>query len=129
MHFFAELFAKPAQEKVHQQWDIAFALAQRRRFERKYVEPVKQVGTETPVLDDFIQVPVSSRDDSYIHFDRLTAADPLKFSFLKHAQKFHLSIEWQLGDFVEKYRPAIGQLKPADTPLTRSRERTPLMSK
>src|SRR6266540_1557161 len=48
----------------------------------------------------------------------------LKISFRMHAQKFHLSIERQLSDFVEKYRPTIGQLKPADTPLTRSRERT-----
>ncbi|MNI62522.1 hypothetical protein D3C73_1178480 [compost metagenome] len=54
------------QEMVGQQQNILFSFAQRRNFQRKYTQLVKQVSSEQPFLDEPLQILIRRADDSDI---------------------------------------------------------------
>src|SRR6516165_4060418 len=45
------------------------------------------------------------------------AAHGLEFLFLEHAQEFHLGLQGQFTDFIQKNRAAIGKFEAANAPL------------
>jgi hypothetical protein len=50
------------------------------------VQAVEEVHAEGAVLDQFLYIAIRGRNHPHIHFNRLAAADPFKFSFLEHAK-------------------------------------------
>ena len=69
------------------------------------------------------QVPVSRCYDPDVDRTGYVVADSLELAFLKYAQQLSLQLEWNLTDFVEKYRAAVGQLKTANAIAMRPRKR------
>src|SRR4051794_10420791 len=59
----------------------------------------------------------------------MTAANAFDLPFLQHAQQRDLRLGWQLADFVEEDRPAIGCLEPSKPALQRACEGAFLVSK
>ncbi len=96
-----------------QQRDVFGALAQWRQHYGNDVQAVVQVVAERPGFDHVPQVLVGGSDDAHVRFDGLSAAKPLKFAFLQHAQQFGLHHRLKLGNFVQEKRPAVGQLEAA----------------
>src|ERR1700678_563961 len=74
---------KLANKVLHQKRNVFRTLAQRRKRDRKYIEPVEQIGAETPLPNHLAQILIRSRHNPDINPDRAVAAEPLEFLFLK----------------------------------------------
>ena len=83
------------------------------RADRKDVEPIEEIGPESPALHRGVEIPVGRRDDPHVHLDRGGPADPLELALLQHPEQLDLEIERQIADLVEEDGPAVGQLEPA----------------
>ena len=102
--------------------NVLAAIAQRRNGDRKHVEPVVQVATETTLPDFLGQVPIGRRDDADIDVDRARAAQPLDLALLQHAEQLGLELERQLADLVEQNRSPVRQLEAANLRRVRAGE-------
>ena len=103
--------------------DVFASLAQRRERNREDAQPIVQVVAEGAVGDRLAQIPVRGRNDAHVHLLGGRRADALEAPFLQDAQQLGLEIERQIADFVEKQRPAMGQLESALARGDRARER------
>src|SRR5437762_4343759 len=113
-----DIFIEPAAEDLdevpHQKRNILRAFAKRRDLNRENVEPVIKVAAEGALADEFGKILVRGGDHADIHALRAVAAEALKFLLLQDAQQFRLEVEWEVADFIEKKRAAVGQFKTAD---------------
>ncbi len=107
--------------------DVVAARAQRRQHERHDVQAEEKIAAEAAFGGLLFEVAVAGGDESYVHVDRLRAAEPLERALLQDAQEFDLHDGAQLADLVEKERAAVGQLKAAFLGLRRGGERAALV--
>src|SRR5215469_15701152 len=77
-------------EVLNQQRNVFFSFTQRRHFNGKNVEPVKQVAPERPRRDGSFQVAVRGGYHPNISSNRSSRTDTLKLAFLQNAQKSDL---------------------------------------
>ena len=84
------LVAEPGEEMLDQRADVGQALAERRQRDADHVDPVVEVLTEGPLLDEFSQVLVGGHDDADVHVEGLIAADGFELPLLKDAQELDL---------------------------------------
>src|SRR6185436_14568217 len=112
-----------------QQWNVLDAFAQRRYFDRKDVQPVEKVVAKRTLGNPLLKVPVSRRNDSDIHLNRLRTPQAFDLTLFEYPQQLDLDVEWQVADFVEEYRRTIGQLEPAHLPRQGAGERSLFPSK
>jgi hypothetical protein len=98
-----------------EQADIATPLAQRRKHDREYIQPVVEVRAKFAFLYHVPQILISGRQDPQVYLTRLRAAKPFECAFLDRAQELRLQLKWQFADFVEEERAPIGSLKTADS--------------
>ena len=78
------------------------AFAQRRHFDRKHVQAIKQVFAELALGDQFFQAPVGGGNYPHVGLDRLVATDLFVTAFLQHAQQLDLHGQGHIADFIEK---------------------------
>src|ERR1051326_2326264 len=109
--------------------DIFQPLAQWRRRDRRYVEPVVQILAETPFGDSFLQIDIGCGDDADVNLDPFRAAEPVNLPLLKRTKERRLKGHRQVADFIKKKRSARCPLEPADVLPVGSRERAAFMSK
>src|SRR5579875_1837920 len=119
MDLFIEIAAKIAHKMAHQQRNVFHPLAQGRKLQRKYAEPVKQVCAELLFGNHGFQIVVGRRNQAGIRMQCARTAEPLEFALLQDAQQLRLKLYWQLTDFIQKNRSFIGQFKAAN-PLRKS---------
>jgi hypothetical protein len=98
-------------EVFRQQPYVFAALAQRRNRDGKDGQPVIQIFSEATGGDLTFEVAVGRCDQAHIHAPRALFADALELALLQHAQQFALQLERDLANFIQKQRPAVGQLK------------------
>ena len=117
----------PAENEIpNEERDVASAIAQRWKRNRKHVQPVEEVAAE-PTLPDFVgEVTIRGSNDADVDIDRTRAAQTFDLPLLHDPQEPRLQLEWQFAHFVQKHRPSVGELEPADLGRIRSGERTPL---
>jgi len=72
-------------------------------------------------LDHLGQDTVGRANDTSIDGDQLTAADPLDHPFLQEPKQLDLERQGHVGDLIEKYRSALGELELADRLASRRR--------
>ena len=99
------------EEKTGQQQHVAAALAERRYVQRVGAEAVVEIGAQAPGLYFFGQIAVAGCQYTHIHLVLAVRADPLQLAALQHPQQLGLYAEWQLADFIEEQRAAVGQLE------------------
>src|SRR6185503_9737294 len=116
-------------EVIREQHYVFTAVAQRWHLERHHIEPVIKILSKLSRFDRFFEVLVRGCDQSQINFDRQRAADSLKLSLLKYAQKFHLKRRSQFSDLIEKHCASISDFKTSFLLRDRARERSFLMTK
>src|ERR1700733_1766849 len=97
-----------------QQRNVLFPIAQRGKVDRKYIQPVVQVGAEFSAFDHCAQVTVGCRDQTCIGFQGSRASQTLEFSLLQDPQQLRLEVQWDLANFVEEHRPLIREFEAAD---------------
>ena len=74
----------------HKHGDIVAALAQGGQFDAEDVEPIKKIGAELALFDQFFQILVGGRDAAEVHLDNLIAADSGNFALLQYPQQIGL---------------------------------------
>src|SRR6266487_5390091 len=114
---------------IYEQRNILFAIAQRRLFDWKNVEPVVKIIAKGAVRDSRLQITIRRRDDADVSAQNFCAADAFKLAFLQNAQQCDLRLYWQISYFIEKNRAALGQFESTEPPLNRSRKCSFFMAK
>src|SRR6185503_13912164 len=66
------------EEVVHQEADVPFALAQRRKLQWKYIEPIVKVFTESSLTRGDMKIAMGRGDHPNIHVHRPVAPHRLK---------------------------------------------------
>src|SRR5229473_6381650 len=105
-------------EILDQQGNVFSSFSQCGNFNRKDVEPVKQVAPEPARSDGSLQIAVRSSNHPDIGLDGSSSTDALKLVFLQNTQERNLGLGWKLSDFVEEDRASFGQLKAPQAPLS-----------
>ena len=106
--------------------EIFAPLPQRRQHDRKHIETVEEIASESSA-DDVVREPaIRRRDDAHVHGRRAGAAEPFELAALEHAQELGLQLEGQLADFVEKDGSALRQFEAARLRRMRAGERPAL---
>ncbi|MNZ95045.1 hypothetical protein D3C78_1141740 [compost metagenome] len=109
--------------KMLEQHQRIFApFAQRWNPQRRNVQAVIQVGTETPLIRCLAQVFLGGGDDADVQRDQLIAAQAFDHPLLQQAQQFDLHIQAHAFDFIEEQRAAIGEFELADAAFLRAGE-------
>src|SRR5436189_1194223 len=107
---------------IYEQRNILFAIAQRRQFDWKNVEPVVKITAKGAVSDSRLQITIRGRDDANINAQNFRAAHAFKLAFLQNAQQCDLRLHWKISYFVEKNRATFGQFESTEPPLNCSSE-------
>src|SRR5258706_11970992 len=118
----SRLFRIAADEVVHEERQVALALAQGRDLDGEDVQPVEEVRTKVAAGDRPTQVPVRSGDDPDVGRDRPRASQTLELPLLEHTQESDLRFAGELADLVEKDRAGARELEPTLAPLQRAGE-------
>src|ERR1044072_1954118 len=87
---FAEFPGVGVDEMFDQRRNVFFSLSQRWHCYRIDVQSIPKILSERSLLHFQLQITISSRDDSYINFDRFTSTQPLKLVLLYDPQQLHL---------------------------------------
>src|SRR4030095_13821287 len=95
---------------------------------RKNVQPIKQVHTESALAHFPPQIFVRRYHYAYIRFNRAVATHPLKLLLLQDTQKQYLNFRTQLCDLIEKDRAPVRSFTTADPLLQRAGECALLMT-
>src|SRR5687767_13932602 len=96
---------------------------------RKYVKPIKQIGSKPPSRYLCLQVPICRRNNPDITGKKSLAADALDFLFLQNAEQFWLQFQRQLANFIQKYCASMRKLKLTNAPIRSTGEAAFLVSK
>jgi hypothetical protein len=115
-------------EVLHQVRYVFRALAKRRQLDRKNVQPVEEIATESFVANVFFQIAVRRRNYTHIYLDRLHAAKALELVLLEHTEEHDLRVSRKLADLVEEKRSAVRLLKTSFPALDRAGEGAAFMA-
>src|SRR5690348_12908111 len=105
------MFHVLVEEVISQMRNLVFPLAQWWNLHGHDIEPVEQIFTKFPGANSLSQVAVSRRHHSDIHFDRLSASQPLKLPILQDLEELGLETSIHVADFVKQNRTALGLFK------------------
>ncbi len=75
------------------------------------VEPVVEVGAESPVGHHIFEVPVGRRDKPYVYLERLVGPDGFEAPVLNDLQQLALQRKGHVSDLVQEQGASIGQCK------------------
>src|SRR5262249_8976328 len=100
-------------EMLSEREDVRSPFSQRRKVDRKHIQPVVQVLTKRPVENRLFELLVCCGDHADVCFDSLGSPKSFIFTLLENPQQFDLSGLTQLADLVEKERPALSHLETA----------------
>ena len=75
---------------VGQRWDVVSSVTEWRAHERKNVQSIIQIGSESTPLDLRLEVAIRCRDNAHVHPACPALAHPFEFTFLQHAQQLGL---------------------------------------
>src|SRR5580765_7429736 len=109
--------------------DIVSPFAQGRHRQIYDCEPVIEILAKFSFARRFLQMAVCRRNQTYIQFDWMRSANPLKFSLLQDSQELHLELRSQFANLVQKDDAAFRHLKPALLLRSCACERTAFVAK
>src|SRR5450830_1853745 len=99
---------------IDQRRNVLFPLPEWGKGHHHYVETIEKVFAEGAFFDPCFQIPVGRADNPHIGMDCLIAAQTLELALLQKPEQFYLYGRRNFGDFIQKKRPSLGFLKPAD---------------
>ena len=91
--------------------DVLRTLSQRGNAQLELTEAVKKILAEAAISHRGFEILVGGGDNAYINFDFAMAAETVEGLAIEHAQQFHLSLQLQFADFVEKKRALVGHFE------------------
>src|SRR6185295_12865161 len=114
-------------EVPYQYGNVVPSFAQRRDPNRKHIQAIVQVHPESSYRRHVLEMLIRRRDDPRIYSCGMRASEAFEFLLLDRAEELGLQFDWQIADFVEKQRAAVGRLKAADSGRHRSGKRASLI--
>lgn len=82
-HMSSKPFIEPIDEITNQQWDIVFALSERRQHDRKDTQSVVEVLPKGLLVDHLLKLKICGGDNPHINLCSSAAADPLELLLLE----------------------------------------------
>src|SRR5262249_30047565 len=108
--------------------DILRTFPQGRDIELDDIQTIEQIFPKLVLLHHRDEVSVSGGDQPDVGFEIAGPSNPLKLSFLKHSQQFHLHCGGNVSDLVEEQRAPFGKLELSFLLCYRASERTFLVA-
>ena len=102
---------------LHEEREIAAAIAERRDFEDDDVEAEIKVFAKSPFGDEASQMTMGRRDDPHVDANRLMASERLDRPLFENAKELRLRRGGHFAELVEEERAAIGRAEPSVAPL------------
>src|SRR5579864_1274337 len=97
-----------SQEMFREGNDVFGSLAQ-----RELAEAVKQILAEAAFFDCGFEILIGSGDNADVDVNFAVAAETVEGLAIEHAQQFHLGLQLQFADFVEKKGALVGHFEEA----------------
>ena len=88
----------------HQQRDVLPPLAQRGNPQRQHVQPEKKIAAERAFVHGPFQIAIGRGQNSHVDGNALHASHRTNLLLLNRPQQLRLQVDWQLANFVQKYR-------------------------
>ncbi|OQA34179.1 MAG: hypothetical protein BWY57_00641 [Betaproteobacteria bacterium ADurb.Bin341] len=107
----AGLFRNLRQQVVAQHGNIGTPFTQGRQCQRQNVQPIIQIGPETPPLHQRLKVNARRRNHPNVHPLNPVGTQGLDFALLEDAQQLRLQRQRHVADFIEKKGPAVGEFE------------------
>src|SRR5206468_209935 len=85
-------FGVALHEILDEHHNVLSSLSKRRYFDRKYIEPIKEVLPERSISYGRLKIAICRGNNTNIDVDQLTSADSLEGSFLQNPQQRHLRV-------------------------------------
>src|SRR5438270_2795285 len=102
-----------AQKMFGQRDDIFGAFAERRHAQLKLPKAMEQVLPETSFPYRSFEILIGGGDNPHVYFDLAMSAKPVEWLPVEHAQQFHLRLQLQLAELIQKESAPIGQFEKA----------------
>src|SRR6266545_73080 len=115
-------------EVLGQKRNVVPAFRERRKRERKHVQPVVEVFAQLLLLDRIVRITVRRGDEPDVDLQLLRTADTAQRAVLEDAQQLDLELRSHLGDLVQEERAPGGFLEIADAAFVGTGERTAFVS-
>ena len=112
------------QQVSHQGRDVFNPLTQWSQVNAKGPQPIKEILAKPPFPQLVLQHAIGRRDNANVNLPELRRPDGVQFSLLENAQQLDLQRGSDVGDFVEKHRPARGLREQSRAVTVGSRKRT-----
>src|SRR5580700_3179053 len=100
-------------EVLYQHRNVVPSFAQWRDTNRKHIQAIVQVHPESSFRCHVLKMLIRRRDDPRIDSSGMRASEPFELLLLDRAEELGLQFDWQIADFVEKQRAAVGRLEAA----------------
>ena len=113
---------------MNQQRKIVSPVTQGRHLNRKHIQSIEEIASESTGRYFRLQVAIRRRDHSNIRPNNRSSSNPLEFPFLKDSQQCDLGLRGKFADFVQEDRPLCRQFKAPKPTLKRAGERSLLMA-
>src|SRR5215468_7039809 len=122
------LFVELGNEVLGQQWDVFFAITQRRQMYGEYGQTVVEIFAQTSFLNCHSRVLVRGCNNAHVEFEFLLAAEPAHLSVFEDTQELRLKLQRHFTDFIEEKSAAAGEFKTSWTRADSSGERAFLVA-
>lgn len=113
-----------AHEKLGQLQNIVAAFSQRRQSDLHDVDAKIQISPERAGGDAALQIGVGREDETRVDRHLALGSNRTDPSILQDTQQLALQHVWQLADFIQKQRPALGIHEQTLTGSSRPRKRS-----
>jgi hypothetical protein len=115
-------------EVLHEQWNVAAPVAQRRDSDGKDHKSEIEVIPESARCHLLPKASVCGRDQADICFPGLRPPHPVELTLLQHPQKLGLNFQWEFTDLIQEEYSALGQFEPSLAAAFGTRERSFLVA-
>src|SRR3954463_8720568 len=114
-------------EMISEQRKIFGSFPRRRQRDRKHVQPIVQIGSESALRRQLLEILVGRRHYPHVDSSGLCAPETFERLLLNGAQELGLQFDRQIADFVEKQSPPVSDLKTAHSGCRRTRKSASLI--
>src|ERR1700674_2054007 len=101
------------QDRLADRRDVLLPLPKWGQSDMKYVQSIKEVLTQTVILDGLLGTSIGGGDHSHVDRQLGLGAQPAHLSIFQYAKEFRLGCDWHFGNFIEQDGSIVGLLKAA----------------
>ncbi len=101
-------------EVLSEQRDVLLSLGEQGKLDADDIHAEEEVGAESAVVDQLLQISLAGADDSAVNVDFALAANAEHLAFLEDTQELGLQLQRDVIDVVEEESAVSGGFESAD---------------